>query len=238
MALCSRMKIGAHHVEPEPPAGDERRAQGRVVRKHQPVAGTDHEFAVHPAAPRQLILRRGAAAVQLRRVPPGRLGVQEGLRSCVVVHPGGIRQRLEHLQRLLRPRVVLGEGQLKMELRVTATVAEPVLDHELNPRGGEQIQACRRDEVVPGQQLPADLPRVRIQDPVRRFLVSPLQGDVAAEAGACHAHGRAAEIVVGSVRRPGRQRLGGRGPALWGRRRTAGSMCRTDCAAAGCSANR
>src|SRR6185369_11137297 len=97
-----------------------------------------------------------AAAVQLRRVPPRGLGVEEGLRPEVIVRPGGVRQRLEYPQRSLRPRVIVRQGQLEMMLGVTGAVAEPVLDHELNPRRGQQVQACRGDEAVPGQQLTTD----------------------------------------------------------------------------------
>src|SRR5262249_51350590 len=110
-------------------------------------------------------------------------------------------------QRPLRPWVIARQGQLEMMLGVTGAVAEPVLDHELNPRRRQQVQAGRGDEGVLGQQLTADFPRVRIEDPVWPFLISPPQGHVPSEAGTGHAHGRLAEIVAGSVRRPGRERL-------------------------------
>ena len=58
-------------------------------------------------------------------------------------------------------------GAARNVLGVAGAVAEPVLDHELDPRRGQQVQARRGNEVVPGQQLTADLPRVRVQDPVR-----------------------------------------------------------------------
>ena len=81
-------------------------------------------------------------------------------------------------------------------LRVAGTVAEPVLDHELDPRRRHQVQACRGDEFVPGQQLAADLPRARLHDLAGRFLVSVLQGHITAEARARHAHGGMVKVVV------------------------------------------
>ena len=91
--------------------------------------------------------------------------------------------------------------------------------------------------VVAGQQLAADLPRVRLQDLAGRFLVPVLQGDVTAEARARHAHGGLVKVVVGPVRRPVVS-VSGVGGDLGRWPPTAGPRCRAGCAAAGCSARR
>ena len=71
---------------------------------------------------------------------------------------------------------------------VVAAVAEPVVDHELEPGGGEQVERRGRLERVAREQLAADEARIGRHDPLGRLLVGALDRHVAAEAGAGAAH--------------------------------------------------
>ena len=68
--------------------------------------------------------------------------------------------------------------------QVVRAVAEPVVDLELDPGGGEDVQRRRRDELVPRHQVAADLAHARRRE--SRLLLGErvLERDVAAEARA------------------------------------------------------
>ena len=80
---------------------------------------------------------------------------------------------------------------------------EPVVDHELNPRGGEEVEDRGRLELVACHQLAADRPRVG-HEQVGRVGHGVLQGHVAPEPAAGRAHARILKIVAAPV---GRARL-------------------------------
>ena len=84
--------------------------------------------------------------------------------------------------------------------RGSPAMAEPVVDHELDPGRGKDIESGRRGEGVPRQQPAADQPRIGIEQ-ARHVGVRALQGNVAAEPRAGHAHARLAQVVVRAVRR-------------------------------------
>ena len=80
-------------------------------------------------------------------------------------------------------------------------MAQPVVDHELEPGGGGQVEARRRNEGVPGQELVADRSRIRLQQVSVRLGIGFRDRYVPAKAHLDTAHRRVAEIVVGAIRR-------------------------------------
>ena len=76
-----------------------------------------------------------------------------------------------------------------------AVMSDPVVDLELDPRRGEDVERGRGDEVLPLHQLLAHRDRVRF-GPVRGGID---RRHVAAEARADGAHFRIAEVVVAAV---------------------------------------
>ena len=66
---------------------------------------------------------------------------------------------------------------------VVRAVAEPVVDLELDPRGGKDVQRRRRDELVPRHQLAADRARVRRRESRLLLREGVLERDVAARNG-------------------------------------------------------
>ena len=140
-----------------------------------------------------------AAAVDLRRVPP--VAVRDWCRPAAASSPrapgrgrSAARGCLARPSRRPRRRDVDALGR-------RAIVHEPVVHHELDPRGGQQVQDRRRLELVARHQLAADVPRVGDQQ-VRRVRERVLERDVAAEAAAGRAHLRDMQVVERAVGRP------------------------------------
>ena len=77
---------------------------------------------------------------------------------------------------------------------------EPVVNHELDPRGGEEVEDRGRLELFACHQLAADRPRVG-HEQVGRVGHRVLQRHVAPEAAADRAHARILQIVAGPVGR-------------------------------------
>ena len=168
-------------------------------------------WSLPPAPGAHHVLDGRVGAVELRAVPPVRRRVQERRREGRAGRPGRVGQRLQHLERRRRPGIAGLEGQLERVLGVAAAVAEPVADHELDPRGGEQVQRLGGDERLAGEQLAADGARVRLHQQVVRLALGRGERDVAAEARAGHAHARLGEVVVDALvgargQEPGRKR--------------------------------
>ena len=169
------------------------------------------------AAGEPLLLWR--RAVDLGAVPPGRLGVDVGGRQVAGTGRSGRVGSGPHDQHWrLGPGVVVGQRDLPWVVRGAAPVTEPVPDHPLEPRRHQRVDRRRGHELVPGEQGQADLARA---GPERVGVgEGVLDGHIAAEARAGHAHGRLLQVVVGAVdgapaavagvRRPDRRRVDGR----------------------------
>jgi hypothetical protein len=205
--------------EPEPPvlveAGQVDAGLGRILR--QPAVRPDLQLAVLEGADRVLGLLVGA--VDLRAVPPVGLGVAEV--DPVAVPGGPVPRRRDadramHVHRMLRPVVVVGDRHLHAVLGIAAAMEEPVVVLELDPRGGEDVEARGRLELVARHQLERDGARVRVVEPRRLLGLDPLRVDVARELGLDRAHLLVLEVVphaVGTARgeRLRRRLLGGLG---------------------------
>jgi hypothetical protein len=205
------------HGQPKPEARDHGRVVLRVGRQRHLPIWADPQLAVLAAAREPLLLRR--RAVDLGAVPPGRLGVGVGGRQ--VAGPGragrvGSGPHDQHWR--LGPGVVVGQWDLPGVVGGAAPVTEPVADHPLEPRRHQRVDRRGGHELVPGEQGQADLARA---GPERVGVgEGVLDGHVAAEARAGHAHGRLLQVVVGAVdgapaavagvRRPDRRRVDGR----------------------------
>src|SRR3954452_5231629 len=122
-------------------------------------AVVDAKLAVLAAADRGSEGR--VATVDLGCGPPVRVVVDVGWR------PTGIGARVAapptDLHRVLGPRVTRVERNEPRVLALVLPVAEPVVHLELDPRACEQVQRRRRNELVPGEELAADLPRVWLE---------------------------------------------------------------------------
>ena len=142
-------------------------------------------------------LRR--AAVDLRAVPP------VGVVRDVGRRPGRVGARVRHraqdLHRMIRPRIVLLEGDLEGVLRL-GVVAQPVVHLELDPGAGQQVERGRRLKAVAGEEPPADQARVRVEQPLRLLGVGVLERHVAPEPAPQRAHQGIVEVVVRAVHHP------------------------------------
>ncbi len=165
-------------------------ARGQTVR-------ADAELAVLAGAD-----RRGEAlvgAVDLRAVPPMAVGGDEGVRRARILVRGRVAPGARDRHRTLGPVVVVVERQLIWILLFVLSVAEPVVDLELDPCGRQHVERGGRQKALAREQLAADRPRIRLEH--RRFRPTEAlsQRNVAAEAGADAAHQRALQVVQGSV---------------------------------------
>ena len=187
--------------EPEPEvAGDAGEVELRVEVARQLAVRVEPHPAARAFAER--VRDRRLAAVDLRSVPPVRVGGHEGRRPAVPVRERvGARALDPH--RPLGPRVVVGELELERLLGQVLAVAEPVVHFELEPRAGEDVHDRGGLELVAREQLAADEARVRLEQSRQLLGIRALDRDVAAEAGADHPHRRLPEVVVAAVDRPG-----------------------------------
>ena len=102
---------------------------------------------------------------------------------------------------MLGPWVVLlerdlpGVGQLGI-------VAQPVVDLELDPGPGQQVERRRGLEPLAREQPPADQARVRVEQALRLLGVDVFQRHVPPEPAPERAHERIVEVVVGAVDHP------------------------------------
>ena len=190
--------------EAEPPvAGHPGQVDPLLQVARQLAVGVEAQLAVLVRA--QRAGERGVAAVDLRAVPPVRIGGHVRRRRAVL-HVARVAARARDPHRPLGPRVVVGQLDLPRVLRLALAVAEPVVHLELEPRGREHVQRRRRLELVAGQQLAADDARIRLQQRRQRIRVRAVERHVAAEAGADAAHRRIVEVVPAAVERACRPR--------------------------------
>ena len=197
---------GLHQQQAEPEAGHQAGIDGRVVRHRRQPVRADVQFAVLAGADQLLLLR--CRAIDLRCVPPGRLGVRVGWRMVAAGRGGGIGAGPHHLHRPDRPRVIIGERNLPGVVLGARPVAEPVTDHELQPRRDERVDRGRRDELRAGEQRAAHLARAWLHHPRQRLRLGVLQWHVPAEPRPGHPHPGLAEVVVGAVESPVGANLG------------------------------
>ena len=97
------------------------------------------------------------------------------------------------------PDVVIGHGHHMLAGRVIAAMAQPVMDHELDPGGGHDVQIRHRHQRLAFHQLVRDLPRARFHQLFVAFGVGVSQRHVAAKACARHAHPGAFVIGAGTI---------------------------------------
>ena len=199
MALCSNVKTVWSMASPTPPVAVNARDvySGEGVNGEQTIVA-DLELAVLARAH----LRGDCliAAVKLRGVPPVRLGVDEGRGFVGVARRARrVAARATHEHRAIRPRVVVAQGNLNRVLFLVMPVAHPVVNHELNPRGGQQIDDGGGLEGVAGHQLKTDRARAGLEERGRFLGDDLIERHVTTEAGSDAAHPRLPEVVVGSV---------------------------------------
>ena len=151
-----------------PVAVDARQVDPGVALEGQPAVGLQPQPAVAGKGPQQM-LPLGRAAVELGAVPPVRLGVGEHRRAARSGPPR--RRRGAHdLHGVARrgPVVAGGKGHLDALVAHALPVAHPVVDHELQPGGGQQVQDRRLlDPPVAGQERLAHLARVGVEQVAR-----------------------------------------------------------------------
>ncbi len=169
-----------HHGEAHPEPGHARRVPFGVVREQRPVPG-DLEFAVLSRA--QLPLGVQAVAVELGCVPPVRFLVDVRRRQPVVtVRAGRVGERPRHEHRPVRPGVVVGQLDVPGAVHRALPMADPVPDHELQPRRDQGVDGLRGDELMPREHGSAHLTWARRHDLRLGFGEAPLRRGVMAEA--------------------------------------------------------
>ena len=198
VVLAREERVQERQPEPEVP-GDAREVDLRVEVARQLAVRVEAEPAARVLAERAR--DRRLAAVDLRAVPPVRVGRHPGRRAAALVRER-IGARALDPHRPLGPRVVVGELELERLLGQVLAVAEPVVHLELEPRAGEDVDDRGGLELVARQQPAADEARVRVEQAGQLLGVGVPERDVAAEARPDHPHRGAAEVVVAPVRRP------------------------------------
>src|ERR1700758_487574 len=91
---------------------------------------------------------------------------------------------------------------------ITSAVAEPVVDHELQPGRNEHVEMRHRHEGAAREQIAAYLPGIGFVEIGRLFAERVGDRHVAAEARTGHAHPWATELVVTTVGLPPIARIG------------------------------
>ena len=194
VVLAHEERVEEREPHPEVP-GDPREVDVRLDLRRDQAAIVELQLAALAGAQRPRVLR--IAAVDLRAVPPVRIGGDEGRRAVGV--GTRVAARPLDLHRALRPRVVADELDLPGVLLLVLAVTEPVVHLELDPRAGEQVERRRRDELLARQQLAADRARVRLERVL--LLRGGLERDIATEAAPEAPHQRVLEVVEGAVER-------------------------------------
>ena len=198
VVLAGEERVQERQPEPEVP-GDAGKVELGVEVARQLAVRVEAEPAARVLA--ECARQRRLAAVDLRAVPPMRVGRHPGRRAAVLVRER-IRARALDPHRPLGPRVVVGELELERLLGQVLAVAEPVVHLELEPRAGEDVHDRGGLELLAREQPAADEARVRLEQAWQRLGVGVPERDVAAEARADHPHRGAADVVVAPVRRP------------------------------------
>ena len=199
-----RVEDGETHPE-VPPRAD--RIEHRIERCGMEPVAADPELAVLARA--RPLLEGLVMAVDLGAVPPvsvvGRVDGGRPVSGCTRVWRGA---RDLHLP--VGPVVVVelerkGLGRIRV-------VAHPVVNLELDPGGGQQVERGRGDELGPGEERAGDHARARLELVRLPLGVGAVERDVAAEACARASHRGATHVVPGAVQRPRLQagRPGGR----------------------------
>ena len=107
---------------------------------------------------------RGLAAVDLRAVPPVRVGRHPRRCAAVRVGEGVIPSPLDS-HRPLGPRVVVGELELERLLGQVLAVAEPVVHLELSQAPARTLTMVAGLNSSRGEQLAADEAWIRVEQP-------------------------------------------------------------------------
>jgi len=95
-----------------------------------------------------------AGPIDLRGVPPVRFNVAIGRRAAFVARTGvRIWFGRRYLHRTVRPVIVVGNRDVEQIVLVVGPVAQPVVDHELDPGSREHVQMRHRLEGLTRKQL-------------------------------------------------------------------------------------
>src|SRR6516225_4199266 len=143
-------------------------------------------------------------AVHLRSVPPMRDYVAIGCWPALIPWPAlmvwaGAQDG--HLR--LRPIIVLGDRKpQRWALWIVDAVAEPSVDHELQPRRQEQIDRSCRDEIGARQQLATNDPWIWLIKGWRLFAKGLRQRRIASKPCIRHSHPGFRQIVESAVSCP------------------------------------
>ena len=104
----------------------------------------------------------------------------------------------QYLHGMLRPGIIIAERNFPGVFLLVLAVAEPIVNHELNPRGCQHVEYGDGLEGVPGQQFETDYAWIGCEN--RRFVgIRVVQRDIAAKARANAAHSRMFQVVVRAI---------------------------------------
>src|SRR6266516_109210 len=106
---------------------------------------------------------------------------------------------------MIRPGIVVTERHLPWVLFLAFPMAEPIVDHELDPCSRQEVEEGYTFEGDASQQFKAEGTRVRPEDFRIIIGVGMLQWNVAAEARIGTTHGRNIQIVVSALSRACRE---------------------------------
>ncbi len=144
VVLVREDRVQQRQAEPEV-AGDAGQVDDFLEVARQLAVGVEPELAAFLRA--QRLRESGVAAVDLRPVPPVRVGRDVRRRPALPIRRGIATRPLDP-HRPVGPGVVVGQLELEGLLRDVLAVAEPVVDLELQPGSGEDVDDRGRLELV------------------------------------------------------------------------------------------
>src|SRR5438270_5664992 len=106
---------------------------------------------------------------------------------------------------MIRPGIVITKRHVPGVLFLAWPMAEPVVNHELDPCGRQEVEEGYRFEGVASQQFKADGTRVRPEDFCVIIGVGILQWNVAPKTRIGTAHSGNVQVIEGSISRACRE---------------------------------
>ena len=200
-----------HHRQADPPAWSFRQLDQQGVGRQ--ALGCENELPVLSGA--HLLLHVGAAAVDLRAIPP--VGLDIDMRGGRVIRTRRARRvggSAHDLHGVLPPIVIGSQGDEPGIVFRTCSVAQPVTDHELNPGRHQYIECFRRNEAAATEEFAAHLARAWLEDSRLRVGIGVFEWKEMSEAGTRASHQGILQVVEGAIGRAG----GKIGDSLWLRR--------------------
>lgn len=202
MLTCEEI---VEQTEPDPPivveSGEIGARMSWIGGKHSIAADLDLSVGLGT----DLHLSVAIAAVDLSGVPPVRVEIAECrgraepwfTRRSVGDSPANLHAAVDPF--VFGPGIARLQRDLELVFRLGNPMTEPIMRFELDPGGGQQIEAGRGNEGVARQQFHRNHARAGFEQVVYAVRRAFRQREIASEPGARHAHARMVEAVERAI---------------------------------------